>query len=64
MIILFLISVVLIKAKALYSSGYHRYWHKKQLGIPTKSEIKKLKLNNQEVKNEEINVSNDVGNNV
>lgn len=42
----FLISISIIKFYALYKSGYHRHWNRKRYGIPTKSDIKRLKKMN------------------
>lgn len=41
--ICFIIAISFTKFLSLYKSGRHRRWNRDKLGIPTKSEIQKLK---------------------
>ena len=43
MFMAFLVGISIIKIYAIYKSGYHRYWNKKQHGIPTRNDIKRMK---------------------
>ena len=39
----FLIGILIMRFYALYKSGAHRYWNRQKNGIPSRSQIRKMK---------------------
>lgn len=49
----FLIAITFLKFYALYKSGYHRHWNRVRYGMPTKSDIKRIKTENFQSRNQD-----------